>query len=57
MVMRVVPDRGSSSSVVIMFGYGHPWVSNMAQNPDPGSLKKASSSGVDSRPRMALRCG
>ncbi len=57
MVIRVVPDRAAASSVVIMFGYGQPWVSNMAQNPDPGSLKNASSSGVDWRPRMALRWG
>ena len=27
------------------------------QNPDPGSLRNSTSSGVDSRPRMALRCG
>ena len=57
MVIRVVPERAAASSVVIMFGYGHPWVSNMTQNPDPGSLKNASSSGVDSRPRMVMRWG
>jgi hypothetical protein len=34
-------------------GYGHPWAFNMTQNPDPGSFKNASSSGVDSRSRMA----
>lgn len=57
MVMRVVPGRAAASSVVILFGYGHPWVSNMTQNPDPGSFKNTSSSGVDGRPKIALRWG